>query len=270
MLTRRSDTEWEAMAKSDPYYGVITLDEFRSDRMDADAKQRFFATGKAHIDFVLERIRQHLDADFSPKRGLDFGCGVGRCTIPMAGVCESVVGVDISNTMLEEARRNCDELAVHNADFVLSDDALSRVKGPIDFAHTFITFQHIPCRRGETILRAMFRALSPGGIAVVHLLHHRDVPRIVKVLGGLRKRVPLFHNLMNLVAGKPYGEPLVEKNCYNLNRVMRLLAEEGCGGVHLMFEDEPPLHSVVLFAQKGEDRFPYEQFYNQARNASAS
>ena len=48
------------------------------------------------IPFYLERIRQ-LDA----REVLELGCGTGRVFVPLAGVCEKLVGVDYSREMLD-------------------------------------------------------------------------------------------------------------------------------------------------------------------------
>ena len=264
MLGRRSDSEWERFGRQDPYYGVVTLDRFRRDKLTEEAKRDFFTSGEDHIAFVFEQVRRRLDPEFAPKRAMDFGCGVGRCTLPLATRCAEVVGVDVSKAMLEEARRNGDARALANIRYVESDDTLSKVSGSFDLIHSVITFQHIPPHRGERIFARQLEALAENGVGAVQFVHHRDVARAVRAAGWLRKRVPLLHPLLNLAAGKPVREPLVEKNCYSLSRLARLLQAHGCGHLYLLFESEGPLKSVMLFFQKKRAAMPYEAFYNQA------
>ena len=49
----RNQHDWEVIASRDPWFGVLTADEFRSDRIDDAARQRFFQTGKDNMDVVL-------------------------------------------------------------------------------------------------------------------------------------------------------------------------------------------------------------------------
>jgi SAM-dependent methyltransferase len=148
---RDSDQEWEEIGRTDPYYGVITHEKFRQNRLNDDSLREFFTSGQDHIDFVLETIRTSVDSRFFPSSALDFGCGVGRCSIPLTRVCQSVVGVDASDGMLQEAREICSAHSISNLRLVKSDDTLSRVSGPFDLVHSFLVFQHIPRKRGEQI-----------------------------------------------------------------------------------------------------------------------
>ena len=65
------------------------------------------------------------------------------------------MGVDVSVAMLEEAMRNCEQRGITNAEFALSDDALSTVAGQVDLVHSAITLQHVEVERG----RAFFSRL---------------------------------------------------------------------------------------------------------------
>lgn len=266
-MARKSDKEWEVMGRTDPYYGVVTCDEFRTKNLTEQNLDEFFKSGESHVAFLFERIRERLDAKFNPARALDFGCGVGRCSIPMASRCKEVVGVDVSESMIAEAQKNSEKRGAKNLQFVLSDDGLTRVTGSFDFIHSFITFQHIPPARGEVLFDRMAGLLANGGVGVHQVVYSREVSRMVKLAGSLRKNVPGLHNIINLVCGKPWSEPLVEKNCYDLNRLFAILHRNGCNRVAVMFEGETTLRSAVLFFQKAADSLPYEAFYNKRRGA---
>src|SRR5262249_55665413 len=142
------DDVWEYYGKNDPYFGVLTASVFRRNELTDARKAEFFATGERYIETVLQTVREHFDPEFRPDRALDFGCGVGRLAIPLAKRSNSVLGVDISESMLATAARNAEEHGVKNITFVKSDDTLSRVSGGFDFIHSFIVYQHIPPRQG--------------------------------------------------------------------------------------------------------------------------
>ena len=267
MMAHNSDKEWERFGKSEPYYGVVTLDKYRTGRITPEAKAEFFRTGEDHIEFVLDQIRKRLDPAFAPVRAMDFGCGVGRCAIPLAKHCQEVVGVDVSDSMLEEARRECEARSLTNVTLVKSDDELSRLEGCFDLIHSFITFQHIPPHRGEHLFARQVALVSDGGAGAVQFVYHRNVAAAVRLVGWMRRKIPFVHNILNLASGKPLADPVVEKNCYDLNRLFRILELAGCERVSVMFEGEGPLRSVILFFQKIRDRLPYESFYNDGKAA---
>lgn len=261
MPIRNSEKEWERLGKSDPYYGVVSMDKFRSGKMDPDVKSEFFKSGQDHVDFVLDVIRKHVDSSFSPQRALDFGSGVGRCAIPLAKHCQQVVGMDVSESMLTEARANCREMGVENLENILGDGDLSAIDEGFDLIHSFIVFQHINPKKGEKILKGMLDKLNRDGVLAVQLLYTREESRLVKLLGWLRIRVPLVHNFANMLYGKEFSEPLMEKNCYNLNRVMHMVHNSDCGNVYAMFQGKGRLKSILLFIQNSEKRAPYDDFY---------
>jgi SAM-dependent methyltransferase len=260
MLPRDSDKQWEAFGRNEPYYGVLSHERFRKDRLDDASLKEFFKSGQEHIDFVLETIRASLDSEFLPANALDFGCGVGRCAIPLTRICQSVLGVDVSDAMLQQARKICFEQSIANLTLVKSDDALSRVSGPFDFIHSFLVFQHIPPRRGEKIFTKLTQLLSDKGIAAVSFVYHREESTIVRVMGSLRKKLPVLHSVVNLLYGKPFSEPLMEKNVYDLNRLFAILHQNGCGNLHMRFFGRRELRNVILFFQKKRDNVPYDAY----------
>ena len=76
---------------------------------------------------LWDAIRRWVAPRFAPRSALDFGCGVGRLLVPLARRCPSVVGVDVADSMLAQARARCDAVGVTNVRLLKSDDRLSRV-----------------------------------------------------------------------------------------------------------------------------------------------
>jgi SAM-dependent methyltransferase len=256
MNTHDSDRAWEYYGKTDPYFGVLTHDSFRSRKLTEDAKSVFFDSGKRYVDFVLSTVRDHLDASFQPTNGLDFGCGVGRLTIPLAAFCGSMVGVDVSDSMLAEATKNCLEQGVSNTTFVKSDDELSKVSGPLDFVHSFIVFQHIPRRRGEAILKRLIDLLRDDGIGALHFTcsWSSKAPLARRLLAEAYRSIPPLYGIRNLLKGRPVREPMMQMNRYDLNRILRILQESGCHRVQVRFTETgyygQAFYGVLLFFQK--------------------
>lgn len=168
-----TDIEWEHWGEREPYFGVLTDEKFRSRNITDETKEEFFETGKKHVDYVINICRTHFDQSFSPKRILDFGCGVGRLVIPFAGIGKCVVGLDVSESMLKEAARNCNVYSVGNVELVKSDDNLSSLSGRFDLIHSFIVFQHIPVERGRLILGKLLSHLEEGGICAIQITYSK-------------------------------------------------------------------------------------------------
>ena len=117
MFNSNTDREWEKFGKDDPYYGVFTHDNYRKSNITDEKKEEFFATGVNYVDDVLKKIRWHIDENFTIKKALDFGCGVGRLVIPLANIAQEVTGIDVSDSMLNEAKKNCSTREIKNVVF---------------------------------------------------------------------------------------------------------------------------------------------------------
>ena len=250
MWQNRTDKDWERLAAEDPYFAVITRNQYRRGRLDENALDEFFDSGRAHAEQVMQTIRAKLAPDFHPRRALDFGCGVGRVLIPLASMCESVVGVDVSQSMLLEAGKNCRARGVTNAELVRADDALSGLTGEFDFIHSFIVFQHIPVRRGERLAARLLDLLAEGGVAALHFTYCERASLARRMIEWSRKSVPLLGGLINVLHGRPARSPLMQTNHYDLNRIFRLLHERGCGEAFLQSTNHMGLLGVLIYCRK--------------------
>jgi SAM-dependent methyltransferase len=241
-----TDADWEAFGRTEPYFGVLSHPMFKQ----GAARDEFFATGQGHVARLVQAVADTFDPGFAPKRALDFGCGVGRIAIPLSNYAQQVVGVDVSESMLAEATANCQRLGVENVTLCKSDDSLSRVEGSFDFLHSFIVFQHIPCKRGERIFDAMLGRLSDGGIGAVHFTHSSVAPAWVKAARRIRSSVPFAHNIINVIQRRPFGYPHMQMNEYDVNRLLVMLDRHGCHRVHVRFTNHGGCLGVFLLFRK--------------------
>ncbi|QNP43541.1 class I SAM-dependent methyltransferase [Sphingomonas daechungensis] len=85
-----------------------------------------------------------------------------------------MTGLDVSPSMLAEAKANAERLDVANVEFELADDRLSNAAGQFDFVNSYITLQHIPVRRGLSILARLVERVRPGGGIHVHVSIRTD------------------------------------------------------------------------------------------------
>jgi SAM-dependent methyltransferase len=211
--------------------------------MDEQAKREFFESGEPHVHGVLATIRKRIDPAFVPRKVLEFGCGVGRLLIPFAAVAEEVIGLDVSPSMLQEARRNCDERQLRNVRLLQSDDDLSAVTDTFDLIHSCIVFQHIPPHRGRVIFANLLRHLRPGGIGAIHLTYSKT--RFAATNGvappqSASPRVPTSRIPCD-------ADPEMQMNPYNMNEILFLTHQRGVHQCHVEFSDHGGELGVFLF-----------------------
>lgn len=247
---RDSDDDWRRFGECEPYFAVLTDPKFRKDNLDESAREAFFRSGEASVDQLLGEIRAGLVPAFSPKRVLEFGCGVGRLLIPMARIADEVVGVDVSAAMRAEAARNCEARGATGVELVDSDDALSQARGKFDLVYSFIVLQHIPPRRGEVIIRNLLARVNPGGVAALHVTCRSPKPLGARLESWARRRIPFAHEIGNLVERRALRWPLMQMNEYDLNRVLLIVHEAGMENVRLHFTRHGRDFGVVVLGVK--------------------
>ena len=250
MLRNDSDRDWEKLGATDPYWAVLTDDSFHKDSLSPENIAQFFARGEQDVANVFAAVEKCITPDFRPARALDFGCGVGRLAIPLARRSGEVVGVDVSEAMLSEARRNAERAGVANAEFVRGDDAFSRVTGKFDLVHSYIVLQHIPVPRGEAITRRLLELLRPGGVGALHYTYATGLSARSRMLLWARVHVPLANPALNLVLRRKPSHPVMQLNEYSVNRLLAILQEAGCANVHLILTDHQGNRGVTLLFQK--------------------
>jgi len=245
----QTDVDWEDFARTDPYWAVLTCDQYRSGNLDADARAAFFESGAEHIGWVEVTLRTYFDPGFAPRRALDFGCGVGRLLLPLARRCAEVVGVDVSDTMLREAEANCRAAAVENVALVKGDDELSGVTGAFDFVHTMMVLQHIPTARGVRIFRRLVELVAPGGCGAIHVTYGPPVDRT--------NRGPLRAIAGALVRPFRRRSREMQMNRYPLHELFQIAHKAGVPHLHAVFMNHAGPAGILLLFRKDDRPSPH-------------
>jgi SAM-dependent methyltransferase len=149
---------WESFGQNDPLWAVAS----NQDRRKGWNRDEFFATGHAEFAELAICLRLHLPELRYSGTALDFGCGVGRLTQPLAGLFNQVIGVDISQPMLERAQQ---ENTQPNIRWLLNltDDLQQIPSGSVDFVLCHIVLQHMPNELALGYLAEFARILTTGG-----------------------------------------------------------------------------------------------------------
>lgn len=249
---KKTDKDWDRWGASAPYYGVLSINKFRPEHLDAEALNGFFASGEAHVHAVFSRIEFLTKKEFKPRIALDFGCGVGRLAIPMAKRSEATIAVDVSPAMRAETKRNCEAHGIRNVEVVASDDDLSLIPANIDFVHSFIVLQHIPPSRGEGIISGLAKRVSDNGFLALQFYTRCNSHWLIRGLVRTRYLFPPANWIRNLIKSRPFREQAMELHVYDLPNVLRILRQAGFPeiDIHLDTEAEGQFESVFLLAQR--------------------
>ena len=250
MIKDNSDVTWERFGKENAYYGVLGHEKYRREMLDEKAKLEFFETGYDHVNHVLEVATRHYGKLDAGKTALDFGCGVARLVIPLAQQFVHVTGIDVSLSMLNEARANCAAQGIENVSFVESNDELSRVLGQYDFVHSYIVLQHIPVKRGERIVERLLERLKPGGIIALHVPFMRKASVLRRSINLVRKYFTPLSIMVNVVQGNKWDEPFMQMNSYDVNQILRILLIHEMQDVFIELIDTGGYMQAFCFAKK--------------------
>jgi 2-polyprenyl-3-methyl-5-hydroxy-6-metoxy-1,4-benzoquinol methylase len=237
MAATHSDKAWKAYGKKDPYFGVLTHERFKDDQINEAHKEEFFLTGSRYAERIFKLIHKHFDPEFKSNSILDFGCGTGRLTIGFAPHAQRVTGLDVSEGMLEEARKNSAERGLAHLEYYLSDDNLTAIQGQtFDLVSCYIVLQHINPKRGFHIFEQLVQHIRPGGMGAIQFNYNCNRDFRWKVIDFFRYRVPVVHGFFNLLQKQPYSKPLMQMNEYNLSKVFHILQRHGVTQVHTALE----------------------------------
>jgi ubiquinone/menaquinone biosynthesis C-methylase UbiE len=221
-MNKNTDNQWELFGKIDPYFGVLADKMYLSKNITIKYKQYFFQSGFNHLDSIIKNIKNNYDGNFKIKTALDFGCGVGRITIPLSALSKSVIGMDVSLPMIKESKENCKKQSINNIQFIQSDDNLSLLNDKFNFLHSYIVFQHISPNRGMKIFQNLIKNLENGGIGVVHFIYARDT-YYKYIISFLKNRIPFLSNVINLIKKRDFYYPQMQMFIYDLDEIYYVL-----------------------------------------------
>lgn len=243
-MSRDKDV-WENLGITDPYYAVATFDNFRSAAIDEKARREFFESGSRHVAEVWSEIESRFDVELRPKHALDYGCGVGRISLPMAAKCGRVTGVDISRAMLNETRRNMTEKGIENISLQTTEEFENADADIYDFVHTYIVLQHVNPSVGCGIIEKITQRLAPGGFGMIHITHTNLSSPLRRLRFTIYRDVPFVHRFLNALRGR--SKPLMPMYEYDRDRVRGILDANACTARFEVPTDHGFLGEMIFF-----------------------
>ncbi len=236
--------QWERLGESDPYWAVLTDPRNKVSKWNSTD---FFQTGEKEIESVFSKLKE-LSSEITFNVSLDFGCGVGRLSRALATKFGKVIAVDVSSSMLREARK-----VNHDVDNIVflrnSVDNLAIISSnSIDFLYSNIVLQHMPHNRQAIYIREFCRVLRPRGILVFQTPSKCNFQTwkgwLYKLLGN---------KVLNLVRRIKYGqEKVMEVHTLARKIVLEILLQEGMNLIRIERYDSagPAFKSYMYYAKK--------------------
>jgi SAM-dependent methyltransferase len=235
-MVRDTDADWRAIGQSQPFWGVVSQDEYRAENLTEANVEAFYLSGIADVADIVRRIKAATSAQ--PRgRALDFGCGAGRLAEAMAAYVDAVTGYDVSPGMLATARSRGGR-----ASYV---DTLP--DGPFNWINSYIVFQHIPPERGLVLMEQLFARLADDGVLSLQVTVWRDERHRPPPPTGWRK---WLGPLLGAAREARLKRGTIFMHDYDLSAVVRLLNRAGVEDLTLSATDHDGHHGVILIGRK--------------------
>ena len=182
-------TDWDDLAQLDPFWAILSDPTRRGGRWDVG---EFFGTGRDEID-ALMRSASGFGLPAHRRRALDVGCGVGRLTRALAQRFDEVLGVDISQDMIDRANDFASDEPRCRFALIESSPRSALGNTKFDPTHCALVLQHLPSTSviGQYI-EDLVLLLEPGGLLVFQLPEPLPLrrrlqlrPRLYRLIGRL-------------------------------------------------------------------------------------
>lgn len=128
---------------------------------------------RAELAGNIVRMAEAEITGFAAPRMMDYGCGTGMCSIPLAHRASSLLAVDVSSGMLAKLREKADALALANVETLQHDLAAQPLEGrEFDVIITAMTLHHV----GDValVLKRLRPLLTVNGVLLVADLDQED------------------------------------------------------------------------------------------------
>ena len=201
---------WSQMGEDWPHYSVLSYEQYLPRNL-AGSIDDFWAAGRGEAGVAMTLL-DHLGFA-KPQRRIcvEYGCGVGRVTIPLAEQFAELHAYDISANHLVLAQQRAETVGAGNVRFHHCGNGVLEPLTPCDFFYSRLVFQHNPPPVMRELVQLALASLRPGGIAIF------EIP---VYLTGYR-----FH--IDDYLDNPPKEPM-EMHCLPQREVFSLAAAAGC------------------------------------------
>jgi ubiquinone/menaquinone biosynthesis C-methylase UbiE len=253
-MSLKSNTEWKQWGKEDPLYGVASWANKQKDGSSPWTEKDFYALGESDWRDFLAHWNQY---GISKGTCIEIGCGAGRMTRALATFFDRVAAVDVSEGMIERARKvvgpNVEFLLVDSTQIPVSDQSASAI-------FSTHVLQHLDSVEiGYGYFREAYRVLRPGGSLMIHVPLYQ-FPNESGPWGPLWRRIYTGVRVVSSLKADVHrrrGTKSMRGTPYPVGALREFLLSLGFRGVEYRIfptSSNSKLHSFV-FATKEAPRF---------------
>lgn len=188
MSELNSNVEWKLWGKDDPLYGVATWNNRQKGAVSEWTDKDFYALGESDWrDFVRHWMHYGVKNDSC----LEVGCGAGRMTRQLAQFFKLVYAIDVSEAMLDYARKHVD---ADNVEYSVVDGLnLPQKDGSVKAIFSTHVLQHLDnVDIGINYFTELYRVLDSDGSLMVHLpIYHwpRETGITIRIFDAIHNTV---------------------------------------------------------------------------------
>jgi len=244
-----TDSDWEKVAQSNPYWAVCSTDKFLTENLTPERREEFFKSGRDWISAFTEKWDNFNNKKLDTV--LDFGAGTGRLLIPMAALANKAIGIEISESMVAEIGKNTKEQGAYNINIYKTvDEMIASNPGlMLDWINSYIVFQHIAPERGYEILDKLLGLLKIDGYFSLHF----GIFKIKSTLPAEAAYQQTSSSTLSLLYGKrneTVGDLLMYD--YDLNKIYYLMAKHGISEFGFIPETHGNDHTLMIYGRRRE------------------
>jgi ubiquinone/menaquinone biosynthesis C-methylase UbiE len=246
-----SNREWQKWGEIDPLFGVASWQNKEKEGPSPWTDQEFYRVGDADWkDFSRHWEKYGVNRESC----LEIGCGAGRITVQLASYFKEVHAIDVSDKMIEYARRQILGSSVvfhlsNGMDIPLADQSVFSVFS----THVFQHFDSLTV--ADRYFAEIARTMKPDGTLMIHLPVYKwpSKLRVLRMIYSAQKSVGNVRATgKRLLMRFGLARPLMRGLGYPVEYLYEVLPKHGFGDVELALfvtKSNNALHSFV-FARK--------------------
>ncbi|WP_203074100.1 class I SAM-dependent methyltransferase [Falsiroseomonas ponticola] len=164
---------WTRLGQERPFFSILPERRFSPDFAARNA-EAFQKTGRDEIEVLKRRLTAlEIDPADHPE-AVEYGCGVGRVTVPLSVLFRKVTGFDISQPHIDLAQQAVRGAGRKGVSLSVVKDIRALDVPQHDFFYTRMVLHRNPPPLQAQILRRCLGRMRVGGIAVFQLLTHLE------------------------------------------------------------------------------------------------
>jgi ubiquinone/menaquinone biosynthesis C-methylase UbiE len=155
-------------------------------------EHEFLLRGENEVAYLMHCAKtlgypQNWDA------ALDYGCGVGRVTLPLSKYFQKCYGMDISEVMIQKAKIFSKDM--EKPPIYLNDVDLEQFPdGTFDLVYSMLVLQHIPQRSmSRNYIKEFVRVLKQNGLLIFQVPTHIPLSNRFRIWIGEK-----FYRILNI------------------------------------------------------------------------